>query len=168
MESQNVRPVLKLFEWATSQWSIMDSVLKALGLIHLNIIERTESTRGHHNATQRAHYASERDHLNARLLKPEAVCEFLAVLRFLRNLRKSGGGLDSPRALIVPSSLSFSFSCILLQLQPFDMDDDGDHHNEEDVDDDKKLCLLQNKNTGGISLARWSRCGAFLFLLAPI
>ena len=39
MESQNVRPVLKLFEWATSQWAIMDSVLKALGLIHLNIRE---------------------------------------------------------------------------------------------------------------------------------
>ena len=131
-------------------------------------LEKTESTRGHHNATQRAHYASETNHYNARLLKPEAVCEFLAVLRFLCNLRKSGGALDSARALIVPSSLSFSFSCILLQLQPFDMDDDGDHHNEEDVDDDKKLCLLQNKNTWGISLARWSRCGAFLFLLAPI
>ena len=70
-------------------------------------LEKTESTRGHHNATQRAHYASERDHLNARLLKPEAVCEFLAVLRFLRNLRKSGV-LDSARALIVPSSLSLS------------------------------------------------------------
>lgn len=41
--------------------------------------------------------------------KPEAVCEFPAVLRFLRNLRKSGGELDSARALIVPSSLSPAF-----------------------------------------------------------
>ena len=41
--------------------------------------------------------------------KPEAVCEFPAVLRFLRNLRKSGGKLDSARALIVPSSLSPAF-----------------------------------------------------------
>ena len=99
MESQNVRPVLKLFEWATSQWSIMDSVLKALGLIHLNIREDWI-----HQRTSQCNSKS-----SLCIWKPEAVCEFPAVLRFLRNLRKSGGELDSARALIVPSSLSPAF-----------------------------------------------------------
>ena len=165
MESQNVRPVLKLFEWATSQWSIMVSVLKALGLIHLNIREDWI-----HQRTSQCNSKS-----SLCIWKRSLKC---TSLKTWSSLWTSCSVAISPqfeekwRARLRSSAncpfFSFSFSCILLQLQPFDMDDDGDHHNDEDVDDDKKLCLLQNKNTGGISLARWSRCGAFLFLLAPI
>ena len=89
--SLNGRPV--------SGWSIMDSVLKALGLIHLNIREDWI-----HQRTSQCNSKS-----SLCIWKPEAVCEFPAVLRFLRNLRKSGGELDSARALIVPSSLSPAF-----------------------------------------------------------
>ena len=122
-------------------------------------LEKTESTRGRHNATQRAHYASERDHCNARLKTWSSLwisCSVAISPQFEEKWWRA-------RLRSSANCPFFSFSCILLQLQPFDMDDDSDYHNDEDDDDDNKLRLLQNKNTGGISLARWSRCGAFFF-----
>ena len=167
MESQNVRPVLKLFEWATSQWSIMDFVLKALGLIHLNIREDWI-----HQRTSKCNSKSPlciwNKSLKCTSLKTKSSLWISCSVAISPQFEEKWWRARLRSSANCPFSFSFSFSCILLQLQPFDMDDDGDHHNEEDVDDDKKLCLLQNKNTGGISLARWSRCGAFLFLLAPI